>query len=148
LVGSLGLSCRYKRFLFCFGCPSRLITNFLFSSAYTFSLPLFTSPNKLCRQPCWVACLLVCVSGQTYQNCTGVTQLMKVRRACEVFVYSVHLYSTRRCLHKPAIPNYGKYKYDNLYFSLIVSGVKVLQNYSSYMLGKTPALGDKIDFIC
>jgi hypothetical protein len=34
-----------------------------FSSAYTISISLSLSPSKLGRQPFWVACLLVCVSG-------------------------------------------------------------------------------------
>jgi hypothetical protein len=55
LVGSLGLLCRHKRFLFslrCFNgkikCPHRT---------------LFQSLCPYCpaRQPCWVACLLVCL---------------------------------------------------------------------------------------
>ncbi len=29
----------------------------------TISVPVSPSPSKLGRQPCWVACLLVCVSG-------------------------------------------------------------------------------------
>ncbi len=37
LLGSLGLSCRYKRFLFCLGCSSRPI----FFSSYTISIRLF-----------------------------------------------------------------------------------------------------------
>jgi hypothetical protein len=32
-------------------------------SPYTISIPLSPSPSKLGRQPCWAACLLVCVSG-------------------------------------------------------------------------------------
>jgi hypothetical protein len=63
LVGSLGLSCRYKRFLFCLDCSSRPQYKILFSSPYTISKPLSPQPSKLDRQPCWVACLLVCVSG-------------------------------------------------------------------------------------
>ncbi len=61
LVGLLGLSCRYKRFLFCLGCSSR--PGIIFSSPYTISIPLAPSPSMLGRQSCWVACLLVCVSG-------------------------------------------------------------------------------------
>ncbi len=33
-----------------------------FSSPFTFLISLSPSPSKLGRQPCWVACLLVCVS--------------------------------------------------------------------------------------
>jgi hypothetical protein len=56
LVSSLGLLCKYKYtiFLSCLGCSSRPSTKF--------SIPLSPSPSKLGRQPCWVACLLVCVS--------------------------------------------------------------------------------------
>ncbi len=35
----------------------------IFSSPYAISIHLSPSPSKLGRQPCWVACLLVCVSG-------------------------------------------------------------------------------------
>jgi len=35
----------------------------IFTSLYTISIPLSSSPSKLDRQPCWVACLLVCVFG-------------------------------------------------------------------------------------
>ncbi len=40
LVGSLGLFCTYKRFLFCLGCSSQPSTNYRFPSPYTFSIPL------------------------------------------------------------------------------------------------------------
>ncbi len=49
LVGSLGLSCRYKRFLFCLGCSAQY--KIIFSSPYTISVPLSPSPSKLGRQP-------------------------------------------------------------------------------------------------
>ncbi len=35
----------------------------IFFLTYTISIPLSPSPSKLGRQPCWVACLLVSVSG-------------------------------------------------------------------------------------
>jgi hypothetical protein len=35
----------------------------IFSPPYTISMSLSPSPSKLGRQPGWVACLLVCVSG-------------------------------------------------------------------------------------
>jgi hypothetical protein len=58
LVGSLGLSCRCKRFLLCLGCSSRPSRYKTFvSSMYTFSIPLSLPPSKLGRQPCWVGCL-------------------------------------------------------------------------------------------
>jgi hypothetical protein len=59
LVGSLGLSYQYKRFQFCLGCYSRPSTKYVFPHQQ-YSIPLFP---KLGRQPYWVACLLVCVSG-------------------------------------------------------------------------------------
>jgi hypothetical protein len=62
LVGSLGLSCRYKRFLSCLCCFSRTGTKYCFASPYTISMPLFPSHRQAGRQPCWVVCLLVCVS--------------------------------------------------------------------------------------
>jgi hypothetical protein len=40
LVGSLGFSCRYKRFLFLLGCYSGPVQNIFFSSPYTISIPL------------------------------------------------------------------------------------------------------------
>ncbi len=64
LVGSLGLPCWYTRFLFCLGCSSHPRTKYFFPHCTcTISIPLSPSPNKLGWQPCWVACLLVCVSG-------------------------------------------------------------------------------------
>ncbi len=62
LVGLFGLSCRHKRFL---AAPVRPVKNIFFSSPYT--LFQFICPHcpasYLGRQSCWVACLLVCVSG-------------------------------------------------------------------------------------
>jgi hypothetical protein len=56
LIGSL--------VLFCLGCSSRPWTKYFFPHRTLFcSIPLSPSPRKLDRQPCWVACLLVCVSG-------------------------------------------------------------------------------------
>ncbi len=52
LVGSLGSSCQYNRFLSCFGFSSQPTAHFF---AYS------PSPSNLGRQSCWVACL--CVSG-------------------------------------------------------------------------------------
>ena len=36
---------------------------------YTISITLSPSPSKLGRQPCWVSCLLVCVSGHPSPRC-------------------------------------------------------------------------------
>ncbi len=56
LVGSLGLSCQYKGFLFCLGCFSRTRTKYFF--------PHFLCPHRPAScQSCSVACLLVRVSG-------------------------------------------------------------------------------------
>ncbi len=61
LVGLLGWLWRARD---CSG-PTSLVglVQNIFSSPYTFSISLSPSPSKLGRQPCWVACLLVCVSG-------------------------------------------------------------------------------------
>jgi hypothetical protein len=59
VLGSLGSSCQYKRFLSCLGRSSQPRT---ISSAYTISLHLIPSPSKLGRQSCRVAYLLICVS--------------------------------------------------------------------------------------
>ncbi len=61
-VGSLGLSWRYKRFLFIPGCSSRPGTQYFFLTVHYF-ISFVPLPNKLGRLPCWVACLFVCVSG-------------------------------------------------------------------------------------
>jgi hypothetical protein len=47
LVGALGLSCWYKRLLFCLGCSSRLSTKKKFHSQYTISLHMSPSSSKL-----------------------------------------------------------------------------------------------------
>ncbi len=60
LVGSFGLSCRYKRFFFNLGLDALIGQYEIFFPRPT--LPLSPSPSKLGRQPCWVACLLVSVS--------------------------------------------------------------------------------------
>ncbi len=61
VLPSLVRSCRYKWFLFCLGCSSRPSTKNIIFLTYTISVLLTPSPNKLSRQPCWVACLLRCV---------------------------------------------------------------------------------------
>jgi hypothetical protein len=45
LVGSLGMSCRYKRFLFCLGCSSRLSTEYVFPhrTLFQFLCPYLTA---------------------------------------------------------------------------------------------------------
>jgi hypothetical protein len=64
LVGSLGLLCQYKRFLSALAALVGPVKNF-FSLPYTISIALSPSHSKLGRQLCWVACLLVGVSGIT-----------------------------------------------------------------------------------
>jgi hypothetical protein len=51
LVGSLDLSCQYKRFVSCLGCSSRPSTKYFFPHRTLFQ---FICPPQLC----WVACLL------------------------------------------------------------------------------------------
>jgi len=59
----LDFSCLYKRFLSRFGCSSRPSSKYFFSSPHTISIHLSLSHKKLGRQSCWVACLVICVSG-------------------------------------------------------------------------------------
>ncbi len=59
----VGLIVPWQEIFVCLGCSSRPSTKYFFSSSYTFSIPVSQSPSKLGGQPCWVACLLVCVSG-------------------------------------------------------------------------------------
>jgi len=39
------------------------VRNIFFPSPYTILINLSSSPSKLGRQPCWLTCLVVCVSG-------------------------------------------------------------------------------------
>ncbi len=63
------------------------------SSPYTVSIPLPSSPSKLGRQPCWVACLLVCVSGfrSTFQHISNEPQF--------AVLYAVNQWQPLRSLH-------------------------------------------------
>ncbi len=63
----LGLSCQYKRFLFCLGCSSRPSTKYFFPHRTLFYFLWPHRPASWAGQPCWVACLLVCVSGHLSQ---------------------------------------------------------------------------------
>jgi hypothetical protein len=60
-VGWLGLSCRYKSFCSALAALVGAVQN-IFYLPVTIFIPLFTSPTKLSRHPCWEACLLVCLS--------------------------------------------------------------------------------------
>ncbi len=64
LVGSLGLSCQYNRFLACLGCSRRPSTKYFFPrrTLFQFLCPQRPASCALCRQLCWVACLLIYVS--------------------------------------------------------------------------------------
>ncbi len=62
LFGLSGLSCRYKRFFLPLVALVGPVQN-IFSLPYTNSIPFSPLVSKLGRQPCWVACLSVCVSG-------------------------------------------------------------------------------------
>ncbi len=86
-----------QEILSCLGCSSRPSTKYFSSSPDTISLHLFSSSSKLSRQSCWVACLLICVSGfflgfsyfQLLQN-----QMCK--QTCQQYkytVYSIHMYN-------------------------------------------------------
>jgi hypothetical protein len=61
LVVLLGLSCWYKRFLFCLGHFGQLSTKYL-SSAHTISLYLSPLPASWVGSHAVVTCLLICVS--------------------------------------------------------------------------------------
>ncbi len=62
MVGSLGSSCRYQRFLSCLGCSSWPNKKKKISP-YTTSFHSSSSPSKLGRQSCRDACLFMGVSG-------------------------------------------------------------------------------------
>jgi hypothetical protein len=64
LVSSLGLSCRYKRFLFCLGCSSRPSTKY-FSSSFVHYFNSFFLIAQQAEQAVVLgrlACLLICTS--------------------------------------------------------------------------------------
>jgi hypothetical protein len=58
-----GLVVPVQEILFCLGCSNRPSTNFFILSVHYFKSFVPISSSKLGRQPCWVACLLMCVSG-------------------------------------------------------------------------------------
>jgi hypothetical protein len=58
LVDSLGLSCQYKRFLFCIGCSIRPSTKYM----YFPTVHYFKSFVPIAQQAGQAACLLVCDS--------------------------------------------------------------------------------------
>jgi hypothetical protein len=60
LVGFLGLSCQYKRALAALVGQGQ--KNVFPHRTLNISIPLSTSPSKLGRKSCWVACIIVCVS--------------------------------------------------------------------------------------
>ncbi len=70
LVGLLGLSCRYRRFLSSLGYSRRPRTKY-FSPPYTISVHLSPSPSRQGRQLCWVSCLLACVSEGDSESVSG-----------------------------------------------------------------------------
>jgi hypothetical protein len=58
MVGSLGLSCRYKRFVFSLASlVNPPVQNIVFLTSI-----FLPSPSNLGRQPGWFTCVLVCVS--------------------------------------------------------------------------------------
>jgi hypothetical protein len=61
------------------------VQKYFFPSLYTFSTLLSPSLSKLGSQPCWVACLLVCVSGRTLQtHILRKQKLASVLQVCTV----------------------------------------------------------------
>ncbi len=85
--GSLGLSYRSNRFLFCLGCSSRLSTKYVFPRRTLFEFLCPPSLSKLDRQPCWVVCLLIWISlvPTVYVNVLG-----RRRMICITWAYNVH----------------------------------------------------------
>jgi hypothetical protein len=61
MVGSLGLSCRYKKFLLRLGCTSRPSTKYFFPH-YTHFNSFVPLVQQAGMQPCWVACNSVYIS--------------------------------------------------------------------------------------
>ncbi len=68
LVGSLGLSCRYKRFFSALAALVGPIQKMFFLTVH-YLKSFAPSPSKLGRQPCWAVFLLVCVSGGRLMKC-------------------------------------------------------------------------------
>ncbi len=58
----------------------------IFSSPYTISMPLSPSPSKLGRQPCWVACLLVCVCASNSPTANLRKPALEVKRIPVFFI--------------------------------------------------------------
>ncbi len=56
----------YRRFLFYLGCSNPPSTIFFIPHRTLFQFFCPHLPSKLGRQPCWVACLLICVSGSSH----------------------------------------------------------------------------------
>jgi hypothetical protein len=52
LISSLGLSCKYERFLFCLGCPSRPCTKYLFPNAQQAGQWQVAVPGRLSLSLC------------------------------------------------------------------------------------------------
>ncbi len=82
LAGSLGLSCRNKRFLYRLGCSSWPSIFIFFLTVYPISIHLSPSPSKLGRQSCWVASILVCVFVSNCLIVTYTTPFVLRKSAC------------------------------------------------------------------
>ncbi len=66
LVGSLELSCGTRDFCPALAALVFLVQNIFFLTAHYFNSFVPISPSKLGRQPCWIACLIVCVPGSSF----------------------------------------------------------------------------------
>ncbi len=60
-----------------------------FSSPYTISIHMSPTPSKLDRQPCWVACLLVCVSCDTLGALPSLAIVKRRWRGCREMICPV-----------------------------------------------------------
>ncbi len=74
LVGSLGLSCRYKGPLFCLGCSSRPSTKYFFPPPHTISNPL-SLINQQAGQAVVVGRLSLCICLCLYPQCHTVKKV-------------------------------------------------------------------------
>ncbi len=92
-VGSSDLSCRYKRVLFCLHCHNRPIAKKKFTSPYSISIYLSSSPSKLAGQEA----VLGRLSLSMCLWCTGSLRDIGGERARETGFRGQH---DRRCVVK------------------------------------------------
>jgi hypothetical protein len=114
LVGLLGSSCRYKRFLSCLGYSGQPSTTHFFSSLHTFSLYVSPSVINLGRQSCRVACLFLCVSGHRLKRSINNRRLKTEQ--WQVFLQRPHDGVDFNCTSKLTLSPVRRQKIRALYF--------------------------------